>query len=236
MSSNRFLSFIRDEDLTRHVKKVLDTAHEAFEHSEDKLYSNVIDPFSAVFDALGQGISLDEWMKQEKSRQMQKTLQNALGDFHQDIIGSIPGWENFPRGKVIDVINKEKRIIAEIKNKYNTTKGSDKKTIYDNLASKIKSDYKGFTGYYVEIIPKTLEPYDEEFTPPDNVRGRRRRANPKIRVIDGKSFYALASGKDAALRELYYTLPRVTAQILGNNSGKIVNDHLFEEIYSQAYA
>lgn len=235
MSANCFLSFISDENLVKHVKKVLDRAHVAFEHSEDKLNSNVIDPFSAVFDALSQNISLEKWMKQEKSRQIQKTLQNALGDFHQDIIGSIPGWESLPRGRVIDVVSKENRIIAEIKNKHNTTKGSDRKTIYDNLSSKIKSDYKGFTGYFVEIIPKTLEPYDEEFAPSDNVRRKRRRTNPRIRMIDGKSFYALASGKTSALRELYYALPKVSAQILGISSDKIINEHLFGELFALAY-
>jgi len=46
------------------------------------------------------------------------------------------------------------KIIAEIKNKYNTTKGADKKTLYDNLELALLNKYKGYTGYYVEIIPK----------------------------------------------------------------------------------
>lgn len=236
MSKHSYLDFIEDDALIRQVGVVLQVAQSAFDHAEDELYSNTIDPFSAVFDVLRQGITLKAWLQQEKSRQIQKTMQNALGIFHQNLIGSIPGWVSLPVGHLIDVINKEKSIIAEIKNKYNTTKGSDKKSIYDNLASALKVEYKGYTGYYVEIIPSTLEPYDEPFTPSDNVTKRRRRLNEAIRVIDGKSFYALAAGRPNALKEIYYALPEVVAAIKGGSvAAQITKDSLFEELYSQAY-
>ncbi|MFA5839971.1 MAG: Eco47II family restriction endonuclease [Candidatus Margulisiibacteriota bacterium] len=236
MSSHKYLDFIKDEDLINHVEAVLQIAQSAFNHAEDELYSNTIDPFSAVFDVLRQGITLKAWLQQEKSRQIQKTLQNALGIFHQNLIGSIPGWSSLPVGNLIDVVNQKKQIIAEIKNKYNTTKGSDRKSIYDNLTSALKAEYKGFTGYYVEIIPSTLKPYDKPFTPSDNVTKRRRRPNKMIRVIDGKSFYSIATGKPNALREIYYALPEVISVILGGNASQIKKDSLFEELYSQAYA
>src|SRR3989339_1324651 len=142
MKKQHYLSFINDDDFLRNVEAVLSAAQSAFDDAEDKLYSNTIVPFSAVFDASSQGISLEAWLQQEKSRQIQKTMQNALGTFHQNLIGSISGWKSLPTGSLIDVVNKEKLIIAEIKNKYNTTKGNHMKNIYDDILSSLESDYK----------------------------------------------------------------------------------------------
>ena len=201
----------------------------------ENLHSNVVDPFSALFDALRQEISLTDWVDQEKTRQIQKTMQNALGEFHQAIIGSMDGWEDLPVGHIIDDRNMKRKIITEIKNKHNTTKGSDKKSIYDNLNSQLKGDYKGFTGYYVEIIPKGKRPYDKPFTPSDNVSRKRRPINEKIRVIDGRSFYALASGHKDALKTLYTVLPEVISDILGIDCQNIIKDTLFMDLFNRAY-
>jgi hypothetical protein len=231
----QLLPFIDNEKLYRIVFCVLmSEKNPAGEYT--KIDSNVVDPFSAVFDALKQGITLKEWLRQEEARQKQKTLQNALGVFHQAIIGSINGgWENIPVGHVIDVCNKMKKIIAEIKNKFNTTKGSDKKTIYDNLNSQLKTPYNGFTGYYVEIIPRRRGLYNLPFTPSDNVLKNTRPVNQKIRVIDGKSFYALATGIPDALEMLYKILPRVIADFLKTDPGIVCKDQLFNDLFTRAY-
>ncbi len=63
------------------------------------------------------------WYKNETARQAQKTLQNHLGDFHQRILGSVKGWTDMHTGGVIDLISHDTKIIAEVKNKYNTVSG-----------------------------------------------------------------------------------------------------------------
>jgi len=231
-----YLPFISDDKLKRCVKTILDKASAAVEQADEKVFSNVIDPFSAVFDSAINGISLSDWLENEKNRQIQKTLQNALGDFHQDIISSMSGWENLGIGGLVDVRNEEKKIIAEIKNKYNTTKGSDKKTLYDNLLVKLSERHnKGFTGYYVEIIPSKHEPYNDFFTPSDNVTKKKRPKYKYIRVIDGKSFYEIASGDARALRKLYDVLPIVIADTKGVSAGGIENDKLFFKLFDSVY-
>lgn len=95
------------------------------------------------------------WLKQEEARLVQKTLQNLVGNFHQEILGHMDGWTNLRTGSVVDLLNSEQKIIAEVKNKYNTTKGNHKKVIYDDLHSLIRTEFPGYTGYYVEIIPKS---------------------------------------------------------------------------------
>jgi hypothetical protein len=235
LPKKQLLPFISNKNLYINVKEVLNTAQKASNLAGKNLYSNVVDPFSAIFDALRQEITLIDWVEQETTRQIQKTMQNALGEFHQAMLGSMSGWEDLPVGHVIDVRNVKRKIIAEIKNKHNTTKGSDKKSIYDNLNSQLEADCKGFTGYYVEVIPKGRTPYNKPFTPSDNVTKERRPVNEKIRVIDGKSFYALVSGHQEALKMLYTVLPIVIADILGTKYQKITKDELFMELFNKAY-
>lgn len=233
-NSKQLLSFISNQDLYKHIGKVLSVIKSAKDGND--LYSNVVDPFSAIFDSLYQGVSLTQWLEQEESRQIQKTMQNALGEFHEDILGSIPGWEKLPVGNVIDVRSIKRKIIAEVKNKHNTTKKTDEKSIYDNLKSQLKKkEYNGFIGYYVKVIPEKREPYDKLFTPSDNITHTRRPKNRKIRVIDGRSFYALASGKKDALKELYEVLPDVINDILKRKSKVDYEEEVFHDLFNRAY-
>jgi hypothetical protein len=229
------LPFISNEDFYNHVEKVLFIARGAMADAEDKLHSNVVDPFSALFDACSQGISLSDWIRQEKSRQVQKTLQNAIGDFHQDMLGSMFGWKNLGKGNVVDLLNKDKKIIAEVKNKFNTTKGDHKTMIYDNFKKLSKSGYNNFLCYYVEIIPKGKNVYDKPFIPSDNKKNKRRPEDKNIRVIDGKSFYALASGHKDALKQVYLALPYVIGKIIGNSEIIKENSASFLELFEKAY-
>jgi hypothetical protein len=214
----------------------LKIANKASSESDKKLNSNVIDPFSAVFDSLRQNISLTEWLEQEKARQIQKTLQNAVGEFHQSILGSVDGWENMKSGNVIDLVNESKKIIAEVKNKFNTTKGNHKISIYDDIYELINSKYLGYLGYYVEIIPKSKKPYNKEFTPSDNKSKSRRPQNQMIRIIDGKSFYELVTGKENSLEELYKAIPTIITELLKTDHTIVTNDSNFLEIYNKAYS
>lgn len=209
-----YLKFISDKDFISAVGKVVKIIETAEHGANNNLHKNVIDPFSALFHGVTHAITYQEWLEQEKARQSQKTMQNAIGDFHQDILGSIPGWANLGVGGGLDVVNKQIEVIAEIKNKFNTTKGNHKVEIYDAIKSKLKTgEYENFVGYYVEVIPQGKNKYDKPFTPPDNKTKKRRPKNKNIRVIDGISFYALATGREHALQELF----EATSHILVDN-------------------
>ena len=197
-------------------------------------YRNVVDPFSALVDAARQKITTEEWMAQEKSRQVQKALQNALGDFHQDVLGAMPGWKNAGKGGSYDVSNVEKRVIAEIKNKYNTMNARSALSVYDNLQRHL--DYSGDSvtkAYLVEVIPKHPQPYEQPFTPSE--RGTPRPTRQDIVKIDGKSFYALASGDPDALRKLYDALPTTLGKILGVSPTELMDTPTFDELFNRVY-
>ncbi|MES2225010.1 MAG: Eco47II family restriction endonuclease [Patescibacteria group bacterium] len=229
------LPFISNEDLTKHVNAVISVAKRSLEKSDADFYKNSVDPFSALFESLLKNISISDWIEQEKARQIQKSLQNALGEFHQNVIGSFKGWENLGTGKIIDVKNTKKKIIAEVKNKHNTTKGNHKTAIYDNLNGLLNTTYEGYIGYYVEIIPKNKKVYNNSFTPSDNNSKSRRPINEKIRVIDGKSFYELATGDPNALEKIYMNLILITCIALKKSPTQLIKSDSYKALFDKIY-
>jgi hypothetical protein len=215
-----YLEYVSDVNLISAVDNVIAVVEQATKLADEKLHSNVLDPFSALFHAVTCSLPYEDWIKLEKIRQIQKTMQNEIGDFHQQILGSVFGWEDLGCGGGLDVINRSSQLIAEVKNKYNTTKGNHKVELYDAIKMMLDEDeYQGYTGYYVEIISQGRKKYDKPFTPSDNKAGGKRRSmNKKIRIIDGVSFYAMATGRNQALKELFDIVPQV---IMDNHEYKI---------------
>jgi hypothetical protein len=207
-----FLSWIDDKQLISIVSDLLIKASEAQKNATAKFGKNVIDPFSALFEMSGFEIDLNTWMKNETTRQAQKTLQNHVGDFHQNILGLCTGWENKKTGNVIDLVSNNSKIIAEIKNKYNTISGGKLSDLYyslENLVMPKTSIYKDYTAYYVSIIPKKPIKFNKEFIPSDKEKGEKCTINTKIREIDGASFYHLVTGEPNALNQLFNILPQI---------------------------
>lgn len=201
------LPYINDDDLLQHTRTLLSAVKNAQVRIDKNIYSGVIDPFSALIDSATQGIAFDEWLEQEKARKAQKALQNALGDFHQNILGSVRGWTNAGLGGSYDIKNTRMKIIAEVKNKYNTLNSEGFLSVYDKLSSHLDYGDSGFTAYYVAILPKSNKPYDKPFTPVKKKVPRPLRED--LRKVDGKTFYDLATGYSGALDQLYQALPSV---------------------------
>ncbi len=83
------LSWIADKVLLEIVSNILEIAQNAKTSAENDFNKNVIDPFSALFEISGFDIDYETWFKNETTRQVQKTLQNHVGDFHQKVLGSV---------------------------------------------------------------------------------------------------------------------------------------------------
>lgn len=231
-----YLSFITDEKLEAIVSALLHKGTASIEKSNQSFSRNVIDPFSVLFEMSIFDMDAAQWEKNEKMRQAQKSLSNHIGHFHQSLLGSFSGWECLSSGGIIDLICHEKKIIAEIKNKHNTLKGSDKSSMYyklEDLVMKKGQIYKDYVAYYVEIIPKKNQRYDLPFTPADASRGAKCSSNPLVRIIDGYSFYALVTGVDDALEQIFNALPLVLARV---KQGFVLdNQELILKYFQQAF-
>lgn len=214
------LTWISDNALKEAVNHLLLKAKEANLKANKQFGKNVIDPFSAIFEISGFQIDYDTWIKKETARQAQKTLQNHVGEFHQIILGSVNDWKNLRMGQVIDLVSEKNQVIAEVKNKYNTISGGKLADLYQNLESLVmpkSSIYKGYTAYYVAIIPKNKNRYNREFTPSNKEVGEKCASNIKIREIDGASFYDLVTNTKNSLEQLYNVLPLVISECLGGD-------------------
>lgn len=231
------LKWIDDDKLFNAVHMLLEKAHEAKVKSTEKFGRNIIDPFSAMFEMSGFEINYDTWIKSETTRQAQKTLQNHVGSFHQTILSCSENWLDLKTGKVIDLHSEKNKIIAEVKNKYNTLSGGKLSDLYFSLESLVMPKtnvYKGYTAYYVTIIPKTGKRYNKEFTPSNNKEGKKCTSNPLIREIDGASFYSLVTGHENALEELFDALPSVIEQC-SNGKYKISDKEKLKVFFNNAY-
>lgn len=241
-----YLTWLADDDLKTCVRGVLARGLAGIKQSEESFYRNGIDPFSAVFDAACQNITLEQWLSFERKRQAQKTLQNALGNFHQQLLSRVNGWE-IPALNFVDLISEKTKVVAEVKNKHNTVKKSDLKAVYDELQAAVlhkTSKYHGYTAYYVTVIPASTKRFTKEFTPPDNETKTVRQANKQILEIDGYSFYALVTGEPEALKQLYEALPRVIKDVLlepqfqgfqHNRIEALLQEPLFVELFAKAF-
>jgi hypothetical protein len=207
-----YVSFITDERFREIVNDLLLIGEKAKIKAKQKFDRNVIDPFSMLIEMASFRMNSDQWVKSEENRQVQKSLSNDIGILHQKILGSVDGWQDLQTGNVVDLVNQDLKIIAEIKNKHNTLKGSDKFGTYKELEGLIMpktSIYKDFKAYYVEIVPSTASGYEKPFTPSDKKTGTKCDANPNIIQIDGLRFYKLVTGVDDALEQLFNALPQV---------------------------
>jgi hypothetical protein len=220
------LPWISDKDLQTHVNVLLEATKLAKLKANKKLHKNVIDPFSAIFQMSGFSMNYKDWIKSEEARQSQKTMQNFVGKFHQDILGSCNGWQNLNTGTNVELVNQSSRVIAEVKNKHNTISGGDLSDLYYRLHKLVMpnaSGYKGFTSYHVAIIPKKPTPYNIPFTPSDRNTSTKCPTNALIRMIDGASFYAMATGHPTALIDLFNVLPRVIGSFNSQQTADIVH-------------
>lgn len=221
---------------------IVKEAYESQDSSAD-LRRNTLDVFSASLESALKGITFEEWLEQEEKRQIQKTLQNHVGDLHQQILATLDEVEDLSTGQVLDLKSVEKKFVAEIKNKHNTTKGNHKVNVYDDILCVLESMPEGSVGYYVEILPPNGKAYDKPFTPSDNKAEsdkktkKRRPVNEQIRQIDGNSFYTKVTGNPNALRELYSLLPHLVVEILKDEYqiDRIATDFIKEDEFDIVY-
>jgi Eco47II restriction endonuclease len=241
-----YLIWVSDNDLKACVREVLTKGLAGIVKSDKSFYRNGVDPFSALFDAACQGITLEQWLNFERKRQAQKTLQNALGNFHQRLLAKVSGWE-IPDLGFVDLVSDKTKIVAEVKNKHNTVKKSDLKAVYDELQAAVlhkTSKYNGYTAYYVTVVPASSRRFVKEFTPSDNETKTVRQANKQLLEIDGYSFYALVTGEQNALKQLYQALPAVIKEVLAEPqfqafpNGQIAalsQEPLFADLFAKAF-
>lgn len=216
-----YLPFISDESLLTAVGKVYDTYSRAYRAYDESMFSrNIVDPFEMVFSTHFRRTSDDEWIRNEAERQIGKTVSNAIGTFQEEILGYAPGFKKYrvgdPQAHGMDVMNDRRTILADIKNKHNTVKGSNKPQLFEELVN-AADFFPNSTAYYVQIIAR--ESFDRPWV--FNALGNEY-SHPNVREISGDRFYELLFGTPTAFHDLIQVLPTVLREYV-DQKGSVIS-------------
>lgn len=151
-----------------------------------KSYMDKADPIATVVKMISENIDKDNVLEGAVKNSTEKSFQNFHGKQWENLILLKEGWEEPPR--LLDVAKKDRSIVVEIKNKSNTVKGSDLKSIYDNMEVCVQDDEYDLS-IYTYIVPKNTVKVDQFFTPSDNKTKTKRPINKKIKELDGETFF-----------------------------------------------
>ncbi|MES2732024.1 MAG: Eco47II family restriction endonuclease, partial [Bacteroidota bacterium] len=117
---NKYVNFISDE----HLLECIGNLHKSYLKAKNNInkkefYRNKIDIIKLTFDGKLNNISEEALIQSEILRQIDKSINNSIGTFHEQILGGIEGYQigNFSG---FDIKANDDSLFAEIKNKHNT--------------------------------------------------------------------------------------------------------------------
>lgn len=200
---NHYVNFVSDEHLLDCVAKLYKSYQKAkSEITVKDFYKNKVDTFKMTFDALFNEVDEEVLIKSEIIRQIDKSVNNALGTFHEDVLGGIMGYQvGYLTG--YDIKANDNTLFADIKNKHNTMNSSSAEALFQKLKDFADQNRKA-SCYWVQILAK------KSFSEPwSGIINGREYSHSRVYKISGDRFYALLTGEEDALYQLYKALPAV---------------------------
>lgn len=230
---NKYVSFVSDAHLLQCVSDLYDTYERTkLGIDKTKFYDNKIDTIKMTFDANFNAIGEEDLINTEIRRQVDKTINNAIGYFHEAVLGGITGFEQGNQAGY-DIKANDNSLFADLKNKHNTMNSSATEKLYQKLID-FADDNPTSKCYWVQILAKSS--FDEQWVATFGKNEKQRVYNhPRVFKISGDKFYSLLSSENEAFSNLYRTLPKVIADFLASK-GKIVlkQNTAFDEIKASA--
>jgi translation elongation factor EF-G len=130
---HKFVDFVSDEHLLNCIKNL----HLSYFKAKNNLtkrsfYLNKIDTIKLTFDAHFNDIEAEDLIQAEILRQIDKSINNSIGTFHEQILGGIEGYE-VGNLSGFDIKAKNNTLFADIKNKHNTMNSSSAEAFYQGM-------------------------------------------------------------------------------------------------------
>jgi hypothetical protein len=186
--NNKYVDFVSDEHLLNCVANL----HKAYLKAKNNItkksfYSNKVDTIKLTFDAKFNAIDEETLIQSEILRQIDKSINNSIGTFHEQVLGGISGFE---MGNLsgFDIKAIDDTLFADIKNKHNTMNSSSSESLFQKLA-RYADTYKKANCYWVQILAKSS--FNEKWT--SEINGKEY-SHSRVFKISGDQFYALLSG------------------------------------------
>jgi len=209
---NRFVDFISDE----HLLSCIGNLHAAYVRAKNNItkanfYSNKVDTIKLTFDAEFNDISEEGLIQSEILRQIDKSINNSIGTFHEEILGGIEGFEigNFSG---FDIKAVDDSLFADIKNKHNTMNAGSAEALFQKLA-RYADTYRKAKCYWVQVLAKRS--FNDHWA---GIINGQEYSHSRVFKISGDQFYFLLSGQQDALFQLYNALPLAIREYLDSAS------------------
>ncbi len=202
---NYKLGFITDLDLFTHTKETVEKYR--FKINLKKFNKNLIDPIKLTFDSKVYNKTIKDAIEAEIVRQMDKSNNNHIGYFHQNIFKYIgTGWDVPKTG--YDVINLEKNYYIEMKNKHNTMNSSSSQKTYMRMQNTVLKHPES-TCMLVEVIARKSQDITWKVRLDGSLCSHK-----NIRRVSIDKFYELVTGDRIAFKKLCEKLPLVIEDVL----------------------
>ncbi|MFA5586153.1 MAG: Eco47II family restriction endonuclease [Saccharofermentanales bacterium] len=233
------LEFISRDQYVGHVKEFFEgILNSSYAADLNEFNRNIIDPIKLTFQYFASNRDKNQIVLSEIIRQQDKSINNAIGYFHQKLFGYIDGWIVPNSG--FDVISEYRHIYAEIKNKHNTMNSSSATRIYRRMQEKILQDDQA-TCFLVEVIASRSQDIPWAIS-----TGRERFCHERIRRISIDNFYEIVTGDPFAFKKIIEWLPITIRQMdIVQDSGAAENNIVkgleadgpfFRELYKLAFS
>ncbi len=231
------LHFISDEDLFLHVKNTVEQYR--FEIDLKSFNKNIIDPIKLTFDSLIYSVDIEDVVKSEALRQIDKSNTNQIGYFHQNIFQYIgENWSVPSEG--FDIINESENIFVEMKNKHNTMNSSSSQKTYMKMQNTLLENSEAIC-MLVEVIAKQSQDITWKIS-----LDKKKYDNRRIKRLSIDKFYELVTGDSTAFKALCSVLPVVIKEVvdglnLDSEKNSVVkelnevSDNLLKSLYLLAF-
>lgn len=215
------LGFISDENIYNHVRETVLRYSASLDLK--KFNKNIIDPIKLTFDAKVYGRTMEEVVASECMRQMDKSNNNHIGYFHQNLFRYAGnGWTVPTEG--FDVVNEERHIFVEMKNKHNTMNSAASQKTYMKMQNKIVRDSRA-TCMLVETIATRSQNKTWIVTV-----DKEQFNNENIRRVSMDKFYEIVFEDASAFARLCKALPDILDDVIANMSRENNNNTVFAEL------
>lgn len=222
---NKYVDFITDEHLLNCIAKL----HKSYlvaknDFSKKKFYSNKIDIIKLTFDTKFNDLKEESLIEAEILRQIDKSINNAIGAFHEEILGGINGFE---KGNLsgYDIKSNDDTLFADIKNKHNTMNSSSAESLFQKL-SRYADKYPNSKCYWVQIF--ATGSFNEKWEASLNGTTYK---HDRVYKISGDQFYKLLSKQHDAFFQLYKALPTAISDFLNTiEKSESIEDSALVEI------
>ncbi len=207
---NKYVNFVSDAHLLACVGHLYKAYAKAKNNITKKnFYTNKVDTIKLTFDTNFNGIDQESLIQAEVMRQIDKSINNSIGTFHEQVLGGIAGFE---MGNLsgFDIKATDDTLFADIKNKHNTMNSSSSESLFQKLRT-YADNYKKSKCYWVQILAKGS--FNELWQ--GEINGKEY-SHSRVYKISGDQFYALLSGQDDALFQLYTALPMAIKDYLNS--------------------